>query len=329
MVEAHEILELFCELLGGRMELIKSCKDCPMDMQEAVYSLIYAADRTEIPELKEVKKQFKKKYGKEFVERGSTNFNGCVNERIVDKLSIYPPNKLLVKNYLSEIAKAHNVDWQPEDASVDNMADQAAPMPAPTGYSVQAGTASGMDQAGVYGVVHAPTTNALTMQCTRCQMVLSAPPGAAQFLCPCGNLMKVPVVAAAAPGAMAVALNVPTATELKQDDGAGWQGGAVAGAAASAGAVASGFPGYPAGGAAAAGGGEEDKAPAAFLDIPAAPLGQGMAGAGGSAAGPDPRNGGSDDDSMSGGAGGAAAGGGGGTDFDDLQARFAALQRNV
>ena len=50
-------------LLACRMALIQSLKLCPPDLQESVVTVIYAAARTEIPELMKVRKMFKAKYG--------------------------------------------------------------------------------------------------------------------------------------------------------------------------------------------------------------------------------------------------------------------------
>jgi vacuolar protein sorting-associated protein IST1 len=58
-IEAYEILELLCELLHERMKLLVANDTCPEDLDEAVSTLIYCADRTECPELTEISKQLK------------------------------------------------------------------------------------------------------------------------------------------------------------------------------------------------------------------------------------------------------------------------------
>ena len=60
-VEAYDIVSLLCELVLERMMLLASENECPFDMREAVSTLIYAANRTEIPELAKVKDQFTRK----------------------------------------------------------------------------------------------------------------------------------------------------------------------------------------------------------------------------------------------------------------------------
>lgn len=47
-IEAYDILELHCELLAERMRLVTSQKDVPPDMDQAVCTIIWAADRAEV-----------------------------------------------------------------------------------------------------------------------------------------------------------------------------------------------------------------------------------------------------------------------------------------
>jgi vacuolar protein sorting-associated protein IST1 len=133
IIEAYEIIELLCELCAERIALISTEKECPFDMHEAVCTLIWAANKTEVSELMEVKKQFTYKYGKQFTERAMKNHDGCVNERVLHKLSVQPPNAYLVVNYMSEIAKQFSVEWEP---AVEPSFDSMDPMSAPSGFSV-------------------------------------------------------------------------------------------------------------------------------------------------------------------------------------------------
>ena len=143
IVEAYEILQLLCEMVVERLGLIASEKTCPLDMNESLSTLIYATDRTEIPELKKVREQLTKKYGREFASRARQGEN--VNSRVEHKLSVQPPSKFLVIQYLKEIATTYKVDWAPDESTA--IAEQemlrtgtgalAYPQAAPTGYSVQ------------------------------------------------------------------------------------------------------------------------------------------------------------------------------------------------
>lgn len=108
--ELHEILELYCELLLARAGLLDS-PTCDPGLEEAVKSIIYAAPKTEIKELSQVRLLLADKFGKEFVLAAMENSDGKVSEKVVKKLSVSPPKPELVQGYLEEIAKAYGVNW--------------------------------------------------------------------------------------------------------------------------------------------------------------------------------------------------------------------------
>jgi len=143
-VEAYEILQLECELLAERINLIQMSKECPPDLLSCISTVIWACDRVAIPELVLIRKQFRAKYGKEFEERALNNVGGVLNERVVSKLSVQPPAAYLVQTYLERICEKFEVDWKPSvPLSASEMAE---PMAAPVGYSVQVAAATGLGE---------------------------------------------------------------------------------------------------------------------------------------------------------------------------------------
>ncbi|XP_026234608.1 IST1 homolog isoform X1 [Anabas testudineus] len=116
LVEAMEILELYCDLLLARFGLIQSMKELDPGLQEAVSTLIWAAPRlqSEVSELKIVSEQLCAKYSKEYGKLCRTNQIGTVNDRLMHKLSVEAPPKILVERYLIEIAKNYNVPYEPD-----------------------------------------------------------------------------------------------------------------------------------------------------------------------------------------------------------------------
>ncbi|XP_026071823.1 IST1 homolog isoform X1 [Carassius auratus] len=116
LVEAMEILELYCDLLLTRFGLIQSMKELDPGLQEAVSTLIWAAPRlqSEVAELKIVSDQLCAKYSKEYGKLCRTNQIGTVNDRLMHKLSVEAPPKILVERYLIEIAKNYNVPYEPD-----------------------------------------------------------------------------------------------------------------------------------------------------------------------------------------------------------------------
>ncbi|XP_030313349.1 IST1 homolog isoform X1 [Calypte anna] len=116
LVEAMEILELYCDLLLARFGLIQSMKELDSGLAEAVSTLIWAAPRlqSEVAELKIVADQLCAKYSKEYGKLCRTNQIGTVNDRLMHKLSVEAPPKILVERYLIEIAKNYNVPYEPD-----------------------------------------------------------------------------------------------------------------------------------------------------------------------------------------------------------------------
>ncbi|KAI1081829.1 DUF292-domain-containing protein [Whalleya microplaca] len=114
--ELHEILELYCELLLARAGLFEG-PTCDPGLEEAVKSVIYAAPKTEIRELQQVRALLAEKFGKEFVLSAMENSDQKVSPKVVKKLSVTPPKEELVQGYLEEIARAYGVDWpkRPKD----------------------------------------------------------------------------------------------------------------------------------------------------------------------------------------------------------------------
>ncbi|KAJ8609411.1 hypothetical protein CTAYLR_009086 [Chrysophaeum taylorii] len=146
-IEAYELLGLLCELVHERAQLVIFEKECPPDMKEAMCTLIWASQRTEVPELREVARQLELKYGPEFTQEARTGENECVNTRVAHKLSIAPPSAKIVVNYLTAIAKEYDIEWAPADLGLDDDAMASQSMPGPSGFSVQVAPGSNLTQA--------------------------------------------------------------------------------------------------------------------------------------------------------------------------------------
>ncbi|CAG0887584.1 unnamed protein product [Darwinula stevensoni] len=116
LVEAMEILEMYCDLLLARFGLIQQMKGLDDGLQEAISSLIWAAPRlqTDVTELKVISEQLTAKYGKTYAQACRENAVGTVSEKLMHKLGVQAPPKLLVEKYLIEIAKSHNVEYDPD-----------------------------------------------------------------------------------------------------------------------------------------------------------------------------------------------------------------------
>ncbi|KAG8487533.1 hypothetical protein CXB51_016143 [Gossypium anomalum] len=114
-VEAYNLLEIYCELIVARMPMIESQKNCPIDLKEAISSVVFASARCEeIPELKDATKHFTAKYGKEFTSAALELRPNCgVARMLTEKLSANAPDGPTKLNILTAIAKEHNINWDP------------------------------------------------------------------------------------------------------------------------------------------------------------------------------------------------------------------------
>ena len=125
--ELHEMLELYCELLLARSQLLDqptpshTTTPIPLDpaLEEAVRSIIYAAPRTEIKELHQVRAYLVDKFGKD-VAVAAMEGEG-VAERVAKKLEAKTPSEELVDAYLGEIARFYRVPFgAPKTGSDDD-----------------------------------------------------------------------------------------------------------------------------------------------------------------------------------------------------------------
>lgn len=116
LVEAMEVVEMYCDLLLARFGLIQQMKTLDEGLTEAISSLIWAAPRlqADVAELKTIADQLAVKYGKPYAQAARENGLNSVNEKLMHKLNVQAPPKLLVEKYLIEIAKSHNVSYEPD-----------------------------------------------------------------------------------------------------------------------------------------------------------------------------------------------------------------------
>ncbi|OMO55948.1 hypothetical protein COLO4_35832 [Corchorus olitorius] len=110
---AYEILEYFCELLLARVPILETQKECPLDLREAVASIIFAAPRcSDMPDLLQIKNLFSTKFGKEFVLAATElRPDSSVNRAIIENLSVSAPSGEIRLKVLKEIAQEFSVEW--------------------------------------------------------------------------------------------------------------------------------------------------------------------------------------------------------------------------
>ncbi|CAL0332227.1 unnamed protein product [Lupinus luteus] len=115
LMAAYDLVEIYCELIVARLPIIESQKNCPIDLKEAISSVIFASPRlSDIPELVDVRKQITSKYGKEFVSAAIELRPDCgVNRLLVEKLSAKAPDGPTKMKILTAVAEENNIKWEP------------------------------------------------------------------------------------------------------------------------------------------------------------------------------------------------------------------------
>ncbi|XP_034481873.1 IST1 homolog isoform X1 [Drosophila innubila] len=117
LVEAMEIVEMYCDLLLARFGLIQQMKELDAGIAEPVSSLVWVCPRlqSDVAELKVISDIFVHKYGPQFGEHSRTaTGEHYVSEKLMHKLTLQAPPKLLVENYLIAIAKNYNIEFEPD-----------------------------------------------------------------------------------------------------------------------------------------------------------------------------------------------------------------------
>ncbi|XP_008806538.2 uncharacterized protein LOC103719187 isoform X2 [Phoenix dactylifera] len=115
-MSAYDLIEIYCELILARLPIIESQKRCPIDLKEAIASIVFASPRcADIPELMEIRKHFLAKYGKEFITAALEVQPECgVSRMVVEKLSARAPDVETKIKTLTAIAQEHNCKWDPK-----------------------------------------------------------------------------------------------------------------------------------------------------------------------------------------------------------------------
>ncbi|XP_058835726.1 IST1 homolog isoform X2 [Topomyia yanbarensis] len=123
LVEAMEIVEMYCDLILARFGLVTQMKEIDEGIEEAVSSIVWVAPRlqADVQELKICADVFTIKYGKQWAEsvRAAVPPHK-VSDKLMHKMAIQAPPKLLVEKYLIEIAKIFNVDYEPDPLVMQN-----------------------------------------------------------------------------------------------------------------------------------------------------------------------------------------------------------------
>lgn len=116
MVEAMEVVEMYCDLLLARFGLIQQMKTLDEGLSEAISSILWVAPRlqTDVVEMKVIADLLMAKYGRQYADACREEAVTSISEKLKHKMSVQSPPKLLVEKYLIEIAKNYNIEYEPD-----------------------------------------------------------------------------------------------------------------------------------------------------------------------------------------------------------------------
>ncbi|VFQ63006.1 unnamed protein product, partial [Cuscuta campestris] len=123
MMAAYDLLEIYCELIVARLPIIESQKNCPIDLKEAIASVVFASPRCgDIPELADAQKHFTGKYGKEFITAAVELRPDCgVSRLLIEKLSAKAPDGEAKLKILTAIAEEQGIKWDPDSFGASDL----------------------------------------------------------------------------------------------------------------------------------------------------------------------------------------------------------------
>jgi vacuolar protein sorting-associated protein IST1 len=121
ILAAYEIVELFCEFVLARVPIVEAQKECPLELREAIASIIFASGRcSDLPELMHLRNLFTTKYGKEFVSTSmELRPDSGVNRTIIEKLSVKAPSAESKLKVLKAIAQEYNIEWDSSNTEAE------------------------------------------------------------------------------------------------------------------------------------------------------------------------------------------------------------------
>eukprot|EP00029_Vermamoeba_vermiformis_P007307 TRINITY_DN3125_c0_g1_i1.p1 TRINITY_DN3125_c0_g1~~TRINITY_DN3125_c0_g1_i1.p1 ORF type:complete len:405 (-),score=187.32 TRINITY_DN3125_c0_g1_i1:118-1332(-) len=111
MIEALGQLVLIAELLLVRIDAIGMNEQVPPDLHEPVSSIIFAAPRVDVKELKLLSRNLSNKYGKEYSESAASNREQQVNARLAVQLALDRPKHSQLYKVMRAACDTYHIEW--------------------------------------------------------------------------------------------------------------------------------------------------------------------------------------------------------------------------
>ncbi|XP_047488259.1 IST1 homolog isoform X2 [Penaeus chinensis] len=116
LVEGMEMTELYCDMILARFGIIEQSKELEAGLAESISSVIWVTPQlaTEVAELKVICDQLTRKFGKPYAMACQSKEVSTISERLIHKMSVQAPPKIMVEKYLVEIANNYNIEYEPD-----------------------------------------------------------------------------------------------------------------------------------------------------------------------------------------------------------------------
>lgn len=114
--DAYDELEVYCEELVARLNLISMSKRLPQELTEPICTLIWTALRTDVKELNSIRELLAAKFGQNLDHEALCNVDNCVNAKVMERLGPEPPEEVMVFSFLNSIAEEYDLDWRAVEA---------------------------------------------------------------------------------------------------------------------------------------------------------------------------------------------------------------------
>ncbi|XP_020587096.1 uncharacterized protein LOC110029240 isoform X2 [Phalaenopsis equestris] len=120
-LDVFAMVESYCHLLTERAFLFHNQKECPEELREAAAGLAFAASRCgDLPELREIRRIFTSRFGKEFTTAAAELRNNCgVSGKLVQKFSTRQPSLEIRAKVTKEIAIEKGIKVELAEPPVD------------------------------------------------------------------------------------------------------------------------------------------------------------------------------------------------------------------
>jgi len=112
-IQAYSQLDIFCEQFLARLDAITRELNMPKDLIVCLCTLVYAAPRVDVEELKKVAANLELRYGTLWADSCHSNLHGQVHPQVFSNLGIGRSSAAMVDEYMVEIANEFEIDWRP------------------------------------------------------------------------------------------------------------------------------------------------------------------------------------------------------------------------